>query len=89
MTQEYITINGVSLSTEGIKELRGLQEERNVGIDAHIEGLQEVTSFLLGIADELSSSHEHELLNACKSLNYVRCSLVTLRSPIEKEVRHG
>lgn len=89
MTTINIQINGVILSPDGIDELRGLQEGRNFGIEAHLEGLQEVTSFLLTVADELEPARQTDLLKACKSINYVRSSIATLRAPIEKEVHHG
>jgi len=44
-----IHINGVVLSTDGLQELRNLQDGDNEGFDAHTEALFEITYFLLEI----------------------------------------
>ncbi|MFH0760722.1 MAG: hypothetical protein V2A67_04400 [Bacteroidota bacterium] len=83
-----IQINGVVLSPDGIPELRDLQDGENEGLDAHTEALIEVTSFLLEIADEMPAERAPRVLRSCKALNYVRNSLLVLRSPVRKEVIH-
>jgi len=83
-----IHINGVVLSPDGIRELRDLQDGENEGLDAHTEALIEVTSFLLEIADEMPAERAPRVLGSCKALNYVRNSLLVLRSPVKQEVLH-